>query len=274
MVYLPSVIRRALGRATSPPWDNQEPIHEQPFSVEPLESHGRSLALAQVVTPKPIKVDPLASRLADNAEVLLQAYRKIAQSINERRASTPAAKCLVDNYNFIEKQIREIHSDLPSGYYRQLPKLASGPFAGYPRVFGLTWAFIAHTDNRFDPDLLFRYVRAYQEIQPLTIAELGAVSIMLRIVHVENLRRLAGQILHSHIARQEADGLADRLLGTGGQPAESVAAVLFALERAPLAEALALQLVDRLRDQDPSVTPVHIFAAGNPQRPFKVRRTE
>ena len=45
-------------------------------------------------------------------------------------------------------------SDLPPGNYRQLPKLAVGPFAGYPRVFGIAWAFVAHTDSRFDPEML------------------------------------------------------------------------------------------------------------------------
>ena len=146
---------------------------EELFTVERLESHARSLAVAQTVTRKPTKGYPVARPLAENAAALLQAYRKIAQSTDDGRAITPTAQCLVDNYNFIEKQIREIRSDLSSGNYTQLPELAHGPFAGYPRVFGLAWAFIAHTDSRFAPDLLFRYVRAYQEVEPLTIAELG-----------------------------------------------------------------------------------------------------
>ena len=158
----------------------------------------------------------------------------IVKAIDEGRAITPAAEWLIDNYHLVEKQIREIRSDLPPGYYRQLPKLASGPFAGYPRVFGLAWAFVAHTDSRFDSEMLVRYVRAYQEVQPLTIGELWAVSITLRIVLVENLGRLAQQITQSRAARTVADGLADRLLGTGGRPAESVAVVLFAHERATL----------------------------------------
>ena len=161
----------------------------------------------------------------------------------------------VDNYHLVEKQIRELRSDLPPGYYRQLPKLAVGPFAGYPRVFGMAWAFVAHTDSSFDAEMLVRYVRAYQEVQPLTIGELWAVSITLRIVLVENLGRLAQQITQSRAARTVADGLADRLLGTGGRLAESVAVVLSAHERAALSEALAVQLVHRLRDQDPRITP-------------------
>ena len=145
--------------------------------------------------------------------VLLGAYRAIARSAGEERLITPAAEWLLDNYHLVETQIREIREDLPPGFYRQLPKLADGPLAGYPRVFGIAWAFVAHTDSHFDPDTLVRFVRAYQAVQPLTIGELWAVAITLRIVLVENLRRAAHRILSSRIARQDADAIADRLLG-------------------------------------------------------------
>ena len=108
------------------------------------------------MTPKPAKGRPLAGRLADNGAILLAAYKNLLHGADEGRAVTPAAEWLIDNYHLIEKQIREIRSDLPPGYYRQLPKLAVGPFVGYPRVFGLAWAFVAHTDSRFDSDMLVR----------------------------------------------------------------------------------------------------------------------
>ena len=144
------------------PWNSQEPLREELFSVERLEEHARSLAVAQPVTPKPAKVHPLAGRLVDNGAVLLDAYRTIAKAISEGHAITPAAQWLIDNYYVVERQIRDIRSDLPPGYYRQLPKLAQGPFVGYPRVLGVAWAFVAHTDSRFDPEMLARYVRVYQ----------------------------------------------------------------------------------------------------------------
>ena len=135
-----------------------------------------------------------------------------AKAIDEGRTITPAAEWLVDNYHLVEKQIREIRSDLPPGYYRQLPKLVEGPFAGYPRVFGVAWAFVAHSDSRFDPEALCRFVHAYQQTQPLTIGELWAVAITLRIVLVENLRRLAERIV---IRPRRAAG--------GGQSCQSLA---------------------------------------------------
>ncbi len=255
-VHLTSLIRLSVGRAPSPsPWDNRETIREELFSVERLEEHARSLAVAQTVTPKLTKGLPLASRLTDNAAVLLAAQRTIAAAIDAGHAITPAAEWLIDNYHLVERQIREIQLDLPLGYYRQLPKLADGPLVGYPRVFGVAWAFVAHTDSHFDSTMLCRYMDAYQEVQPLTIGELWAIAITLRIVLVENLRRIAARIVDSSAARREADGLADRLLGLGGNAAEPVAVVFADRERMPLPGALAVQLVQRLHDQDPRIIP-------------------
>ena len=236
------------------PWDNREPIRAELFSVDRLQEHARSLAATQPVTPEPTRGHSLTARLTDNAATLLDAYRNITGAIDSGRAITPAAEWLVDNYYLVEQQILEITSDLPPSYYRQLPTLADGPFAGYPRVLGVAWAFVAHTDSRFEPDMLCRYVRAYQEVQPLTIGELWAVAITLRIVLVENLRRLAERVVQSSAARREADSIADRLLGVRGHVAEQ--ALMGTLDRrGPLPDAFAVQLVHRLRDQDPAIIP-------------------
>ncbi|UCC83715.1 MAG: hypothetical protein JSW46_01930, partial [Gemmatimonadota bacterium] len=98
-------------------------------------------------------------------------------------------------------------------------------------------------------------VRAYQRIQPITIGEVSAVAIHLRVGLVENMRRLADQIIRGRQARAAADELADRLLGLSGRPAEHVDDVLGRLEDEPLASAFAVQLIQRLRDQDTSIMP-------------------
>src|SRR5271163_777288 len=232
-----------------------ELIRSELFSVERLEQHGETLAVAQRVTGYPGRGRPIAARVSDNGRTLLEAYRDIAGAIREERAITPAAEWLVDNFHVVEEQIREIRDDLPRGYYRQLPKLADGPLQGYPRVFGIAWAYIAHTDSYFDPQTLTRFVQAYQRVQPLLIGELWAVAITLRIVLVENLRRGAEQIGRSRADRARADILADRLLGAHGRAAESPDAVLKDFDPAPIPAAFAVELVQRLRDQDQRVTP-------------------
>src|SRR3984957_2223842 len=158
------------------PWNSEELLREELFSVERLEQHGRSLAAAQPVSEKRLRGRSLTARLAENARVLLAAYRDIAAAVHAGRPITPAAEWLLDNYHVIEEQVREIRVDLPPGFSRELPKFADGPFAGSPRVFSLALAYVAHTDSRFDPETLRRFVSAYQSVQPLTIGELWAVA--------------------------------------------------------------------------------------------------
>lgn len=251
-----SPLRRLLGSfSRKPPWDDGAAIRSELFSVDRLEEHAKSLAATQVVTPREAKVVSLVRRLADSEAALLAAYYDVVDAINEGAAITPAAEWLVDNFHLVEKQIRAVQADLPPAYYRQLPKLAGGPFAGYPRVFGVAWAFIAHTDSLFDPEVLRRYLRAYQEVQPLTIGELWAVAITLRIVLVENLRRIAQRVVDSRTGRHLADVVADRLLGAGGRLAEPAEAVLPPHEETTLPDSFLVQLIHRLRDQDPSIAP-------------------
>ncbi|MGH6875049.1 MAG: hypothetical protein ACREDW_08515, partial [Aestuariivirgaceae bacterium] len=234
-----------------PPWDNSEPIKAELFNVERLEQHGESLAAAQRVLPRysQTKRKSIAKRLDENAEALLSAYETICKSIASGRPITPAAEWLLDNFHVVETQIRQIRQDLPPGYYKELPKLAGGPLAGYPRVLGIAWAFVAHTDSLFDPEVLVRFVRAYQRVEPLSIGELWAIAITLRIVLIENLRRLGDRIFKAREAREVADQLADELVALEGEQAHLVYDSLRKYEKEPLSTTFAVQLDQRLRDQ-------------------------
>jgi cyclic beta-1,2-glucan synthetase len=132
-------------------------------------------------------------------------------------------------------------------------------------VFGIAWDYIAHSDSLFDPETLRRFVRAYQQVQPLTIGELWAVAITLRVVLVENLRRAAERIVGSRIARQKADQVADQLLGINGHAIDPVfiadpGVLIRRYQDDPKFSAVfVVQLVKRLRDQDPRVTPALLW---------------
>ena len=165
--------------SNTPPWDNENPIREEVFGKERLEQHGDSLARAQRVTAYPRRVFSLHRRLKDNEQELLTAHRVIAKAIIEGRAVTPGAEWLVNNSHVVEEQIRDIRKNLPPAYYQQLPKLAEGPLTGYPRILGVAWAFVAHSDSRFDRAMLEAFVGAYQKVQPLTIGELWALPVTL-----------------------------------------------------------------------------------------------
>ena len=231
------------------------PIRAELMSVERLEQLAESLAHAQPLLPSSWQGRALLTRTRQNARVLRRHYDSIARTTSSQRSVTPAAEWFVDNYYVVARQLQLIRDDLPAAYYRQLPKLASGHLAGLPRIAGMLWSFVAHTDSHFDAPVLLRFVAAYQRVETLTIGELWALASMLRVVLIENLRRSADRIVSGRAEREAADVLADRLLGSPTRAPEPVEKVLAIYERRPLPRTLAVQLVQRLRDCDPNVTP-------------------
>ena len=163
------------------------------MSTEHLEREALRLA-SELITKATGPGRALMPRVRDNGRALLRRYRTLARLTRDHSAVPPAAEWLVDNFHVVESALQLIQSDLPRGFYRQLPKLATGTFAGYPRVLALMDAFVAHTDSRFEASTLRRFLDAFQQVEPLTIGELWAVSIALRVVLLENLRRLADGI--------------------------------------------------------------------------------
>jgi cyclic beta-1,2-glucan synthetase len=231
------------------------PIRAELMSVERLEQLAETLAHSQPLLPSSWQGRALLTRTRQNARVLRRHYDSIARTTSSQRSVTPAAEWFVDNYYVVERQLQLIRDDLPAAYYRQLPKLASGHLAGLPRIAGMLWSFVAHTDSHFDAPVLLRFVSAYQRVETLTIGELWALASMLRVVLIENLRRSADRIVSGRSEREAADVLADRLLGSPSRSPEPAEKVLAAYERRPLPRTLAVQLVQRLRDCDPNVTP-------------------
>ena len=232
-----------------------EPIRAELFSVERLEEHAHSLADAHELTRRRGRLRLISRRLSDNGEVLLSAYRELSKAIREEALLTPAAEWLVDNFHLVESQLREIRENLPPTYYRELPKLEGGHLTGYPRVYGIVWAYVAHLDSRFDPEALRRFVTSYQEVQPLTIGELWAIPITLRLILIENLRRMTESIVWARRLRREAEEIADRLLGIGNGRSRDAHAALDRYDSEDLPQPFAVHLLQRLRDQDPETTP-------------------
>ncbi len=239
----------------------EEPIRAELFGLEHLEAHARNLATVSELAPPPRIGTPLLRRFAENGRVLVKAHREIVEDFARGRHRSLEADWLTDNFHIIEDTLREVEHDLPGGYYSELPKLAAGPLAGYPRVFALALALVAHSDSGLDEARITRYVQAFQTIAPLTIGELWAVPTMLRLALIENLRRIADQVSRSWDEHRQADlwafrylpagaGVADRGAEEGGSPS----APPVSLPR--LTDAFVVRLIQVLRDQGPKAATV------------------
>ena len=236
------------------PGQPDEPIRAELFSPERMEGHAESLAAAQrIVAAGSLAYRPIDARSHDNGRVLLDCYQTVATAAREKRSITPAAEWVLDNFHVVEDQLRDLDRALTPHYCRSLPALLDGPLAGYPRAYGVAWAFVAHTDSRFEATLLRRFLLAYQRVETLDMREVWAVPLMLGCVLIENLRRLGVRMSASQNGRRDADAFADELLALGNQAAEAADGALRALADRRITRAFAVQLIQRLRYQDVSL---------------------
>ena len=252
-----SEVRRML--AVTFPWprkstESEEPIRAELFSADRLEQYAQSLIASLRVSEDTAPTFDLAARAGRNGKVLLDCYGAIADAARERRAITPAAEWVLDNFHVFDEQLKTIRRDYTPRFSSPLPTLVDGPLRGSPRVYALMWAFVAHNDSRLDVTVLRRFIQAAQGSRVLTIRELWAVPLALRCVLIENLARLAQRIVESQLGRRQADELADELQSDPALDLELEAALRLVTER-PRARAFAVQLVQRLRYRDPNLPP-------------------
>jgi cyclic beta-1,2-glucan synthetase len=187
--------------------DVDPPLRGEPFSAEHLKAFAEQLAASQKMSTG--RGDGLlADRFADNCRFVANTYRVVttAAKTNEEPIGVDA-EWLADNYYVVKEQLREIREDLPRKFYRQLPKLSAGPWAGAPRIYELGHEFVVHTDSSLDEESIVAVVSAYQHIVPLTSGEVWAIPIMLRLVLTENLRRLCSHILLTRVCRRRAQAI-------------------------------------------------------------------
>ncbi|HVQ03685.1 MAG TPA: carbohydrate-binding protein, partial [Burkholderiaceae bacterium] len=158
---------------------------------------------------------------------------------------SPAAEWLLDNFHLIEAQLKQIHEGLPRSYFRALPMLLDEPLAGLPRVYGIAWAFVAHTDGAFDEALLIQFLNAYQETRELNLSEAWALPTTLRVVLIENLRRLAERVACNKAAREAANLCCDRI---DECTVEDLDALLAELDLRGVGRVFLAQMAQRRRD--------------------------
>ncbi len=232
------------------------PIRSEIFGPERFAQHGRSLGLAhQAVRPR-AREATFFPRLRGNIAVLRSAHAYLGAREAGGDDISPAAEWLLDNFHLIEAQLQAIHDGLPGSYFRSLPVLQDEPLAGLPRVYGIAWAFVAHTDSDVDDDLLVRFLRAYQDSRELGLAEMWALPTTLRVVLVENLRRLAERLATHKAAHALANLVSDRIHGLRLPVLVQLRALLAArgVDGVWLAQ-LSLRLQDRVAGSGMPVAP-------------------
>ncbi|EAQ78926.1 GH36-type glycosyl hydrolase domain-containing protein [Blastopirellula marina] len=233
--------------------EDEQPLRAELFSADQLERHAKTIAATHQLASGRSQ-NKLLPRLDENARVLIETYDLVTAAAAQNRPIEPAAEWLLDNFYLIEEQIRAIRRLLPPSYSKQLPRLAEGPGAGFPRVYGIALELISHVDGHIDATSLNSFIASYQSVESLMLGELWAVPLMLRLALIENLRRVAVRIALARRDRDLAGDWADQMVQIVEQNPTDLILVLADMARnnPPLSGAFLAEMTRHLQGQNPN----------------------
>ena len=230
------------------------PFRDTLLSGAGLEERAQTLAASLTVDPDPAHpAQDTFPRFNDNVRILHSAYRTLAEDLRGGRFVSPAADWLLDNFHLVTAVISDIRWNLPKAYAHTLPPLSSPDHAGQARIYAVAVELIRHSDSRLDLQQLTQFLVSFQRVAPLTLGELWAWPSTLKLALIENLRRLAEEVLAGRNARLAAD---EYVAGIDGRrdpaslPSGAVPAFVVQLLHRIREHGLGLSAVRRAVDDD------------------------
>ena len=225
------------------------PLRDELLSIERLEERALALAATFTIDPNPRRrARNIFPRFEDNVRVLRGAYRTLAADVRTGQFVASAAEWLLDNFHLISAEVTDIRRNLPRTYYRELPTLAAREQVGHARIYAVAVELVRHSDSRLERQQLTQFLNSYQRVAPLTIGELWAWPSMLKLALIENLRRLADEMLSARAERGAADTYISRVEEGGEHASPALPAFLEA--------AFVVQLLHRVREYGLRLSPI------------------
>src|SRR6266581_1490562 len=186
--------------------------HELPSGQRLAENAARLAHEIRVSREAKPRGPSFLRRLREIERALEWANASLTMSAEVHHAFTLSAEWLLDNAYLIREQVTDLRESLPQKHYGELPLIASGPVAGLPRVYHVAAKMVAESGGALEPEIIRRFLVAFQAITPLDIGELWALPLMLRLQLLECLRALAIQVEQQQSQSEEADFWANRLI--------------------------------------------------------------
>lgn len=235
---------------------------KDPLDLEQLQKHASELAhTMKDVIYSSGREQPLKKRLHTCARVLESIRHRVIEAEHIEQTLTLSAEWLLDNTHVIEENIEEVERSLPQKYYQKLPKLKGGNFEKLPRIYAIAAEIVGSTANRLNHQKITSFLTSYLTVDFLTIGELWALPLMLRLRLLESMQNLA-----IHLDRRIREGelgryWGNRLLNIAKREPERLNFVFVNLKESIPNPSLsfAVALVEHLFDEDVGLSLVKIW---------------
>jgi cyclic beta-1,2-glucan synthetase len=206
-------------------------VRRERLAGDQITHHAVELAAGHRIARSAGQNHTIWQRVAAADRAIDEISADLAEAAQREQSVSLAAEWLLDNAYLIQRHIGDVKRNLSESLYGALPVLAGGPQAGESRAYALALEFVGLTDAEVVEHDLVAFLQAYQEIAPLTIAELWAMPLMLRVALIETLRDRAIEIDRRQYEHEWADLWASRLLNAARRDPDHLMFALAELAR-------------------------------------------
>ncbi len=206
-----NVVTFLFGTCTLSLIDKEAKLPSHPFSPEELTQ--ATITLSKELKKAPLiknKNTSLLTELKKSEQILKDLHQELFDADKMGQTKTITVQWVLDNFYLIRGHIRDVFSNLPKKYYRELPKVKNGN--EHPKVYILAMKLIEMQDGKLDAQNIKEFLTTYQNIDYLTIGELWAFPLFLRLGLIEALRNLVLMATLRHSEGEVASFFGNRLL--------------------------------------------------------------
>jgi cyclic beta-1,2-glucan synthetase len=197
--------------------------------------------------------EEILTRLLQNKNELEAARDSLREAARLGHPLTAAAEWILDNSYLIRTQIAEVRRHLPKDYsLRQKASAESGD------VNELAAELVASSEHVMGESSLRDAIRAYQVTKPLTIAELWAFPLFLRIALIQKLAVLGIRVSDAQHLRESSYLWANRLGRSASAGDQGFEKMLKALGSEPIAgnACFVTSLAEQLQHEETTLGPL------------------
>ena len=151
-------------------------------------------------------------RVLDNFKYISLIYTLLNEHVKLEIPIHPAGEWLLDNYYLIENTVRILQKDLSKEKYKKFPRIATGNFAGFARIYVLANEIVMNTDGRIDEEELKEYLMAYQSQKNLFMEEIWNLGLFLEISIIEKIRGIAEKVFSSQMQKYKVENIVERII--------------------------------------------------------------
>jgi len=206
------------------------PASTSQLQLDELLEYARQLAKEQTGTAF-CRKNLLKRQVQEDLRFLNRIYRAYLESTEEITALSPAGEWLLDNHYLLLEQYEYIERNFSARAFRRLPVLTAGQMQGFHRIYAIIYELLRVTKGKSDLEVLVSFLWAYQQVNPLTLGELRAVPLILRLVIFHQLRELYAQISRRQLPPGQKKNWQHKVAPYLAENAQQLSKAIFRIEK-------------------------------------------